>query len=208
MRRAISVAVSGACAKSRLYTAYSSARRPTSARAPARRRRTRWLTTNKSKSNEISRPGCFTVTSINHGSVVHTTESWYRGSPPMRRRDAATAPLLLALVGCAPTAPAKASPSPRPTIAISDFSQYVGAYRTVGGITYVVNGHGHLLNLQDSTFRQLYATSTQDRFTVGRAFAVPSPKEADVIFRMAGPRADQLTIEALTKPAVVAQRLL
>lgn len=127
----------------------------------------------------------------------------------MRRREAATATvLLLFLGGCAQSSPAQASPSPRPTIAISDFNQYVGAYRTVGGITYVVNGHGHLLNLQDSTFRQLYPTSVPDRFTVGRAFAIPSPKEADVIFRMAGARADQLTIDALTKPAVVAQRLL
>ena len=126
----------------------------------------------------------------------------------MRRRDAAIATLLLALVGCAPTAPAKASPSPAPSIQIANFEQYAGAYRTVGGVTYVVNGHGHLLNLQDSTFRQLYPTSVSDRFTVGRAFAVPLPKEADVTFRMAGARADQLTIKPVARSPVVAGRLL
>jgi dienelactone hydrolase len=127
----------------------------------------------------------------------------------MRRREATTAALLLLVVGgCAPASPAKASPSPAPSIQIANFEQYAGAYRTVGSVTYVVNGHGHLLNLKDSTFRQLYPTSIPDRFTVGRAFAVPLPKEADVIFRMAGARADQLTIKLVTGSPVVAGRLL
>jgi uncharacterized protein len=126
----------------------------------------------------------------------------------MRRRDAAVATLLLALVGCAPAAPAKASPSAAPSIQIANFEPYAGAYRTAGGITYVVNGHGHLLNLQDSTFRQLYSASVPDRFTFGRAFAIPSPKEADVIFRMAGARADQLTLKPMTGSTIVAGRIL
>src|SRR6202022_1749445 len=163
--------------------------------------------TNRSNRSEISRPGCFTGRMINHGPVVNATESWYR-DPPMGRREAALTMLLLLLVGCTTTSPAQVTPSAQPSIQIANFERYVGAYRTAGSVTYVVNGHGHLLNLQDSTFRQLYPTSVPDRFTVGRAFAIPSPKEADVIFRMAGARADQLTIDALTKPAVVAQRLL
>lgn len=126
----------------------------------------------------------------------------------MRRREAAIATLLLFLGGCAPASPATASPSPAPSIQIANFEQYVGAYRTTGGITYVVNGHGHLLNLADSTFRQLYPTSVPDRFTVGRAFAIPLPKEADVIFRMAGQRADELTVKPITGSPVVAGRLL
>lgn len=117
--------------------------------------------------------------------------------------------LLVLLSGCAPTSSvAQVSPSAQPSIQIADFEHYVGAYRTAAGTTYVVNGHGHLLNLQDSTFRQLYTTATPDRFTAGRAFAVPSPKEADVIFRMAGARADQLTIKPVTGSPVVAGRLL
>jgi dienelactone hydrolase len=126
----------------------------------------------------------------------------------MRRKEAAITTLLLLLGGCAPTSVAKTSPSPQPSIQIANFERYAGAYRTSGSITYVVNGHGHLLNLQDSSFRQLYPTSAPDRFSVGRAFAVPSPKEADVLFRMAGARADQLTIKPVTGTSVVGQRLL
>src|SRR3989454_6342554 len=144
---------------------------------------------------------------INHGSVVNTTMSWYRDSP-MRRREAALATLLLFLGGCAPASPARPSPSPQGSIQISNFERYAGAYRTSEGITYVVNGHGHLLNLQDSTFRQLYPTAVPDRFTIGRAFAIPSPKQADVIFRVAGTRADQVTIKPVMGSTVVAARLL
>src|SRR2546421_6794951 len=133
--------------------------------------------------------------------------SWYRDSP-MRRREAALATLLLFLGGCAPASPARPSPSPHPSIQISNFERYAGAYHTSEGITYVVNGHGHLLNLQDSTFRQLYPTSVPDRFTIGRAFAIPSPRQADVVFRVAGARADQLTIKPVSGAAVVGGRLL
>ena len=118
------------------------------------------------------------------------------------------ATLLLFLGGCAPAPTAQASPSPRPSIQIATFERYAGAYRTSEGVTYVVNGHGHLLNLQDSSFRQLHPTSVADRFTIGRAFAVPSPKQADVIFQVAGARADQLTIKPASGPTVVAGRLL
>src|SRR2546427_5492993 len=133
--------------------------------------------------------------------------SWYRDSP-MRRREAALATLLLSLSGCAPASPGGPSPSPPRSIQISNFVRYAGAYDTSEGITYVVNGHGHLLNLRDSTFRQLYPTSVADRFTIGRAFAIPSPKQADVIFRVAGTRADQVTINPVTGSTVVAGRLL
>jgi dienelactone hydrolase len=47
-----------------------------------------------------------------------------------------------------------------------------------------------------------------DRFAVGRAFAIPSHKEADVIFRMAGARADQLTVKPVMGSPIVAGRLL
>lgn len=126
----------------------------------------------------------------------------------MRRREAAITTLLLLFCGCTSTSPAQVSPSPQPSVQTSNFERYVGAYRTADSVTYVVNGHGHLLNLQDSTFRQLYPTTVADRFTIGRAFAIPSPKEADVTFRMAGARADQLTIKPITGTLVVGQRLL
>lgn len=126
----------------------------------------------------------------------------------MRLKEGAIATLLFFLCGCAPTSAAQVSPSPQPSIQIANFERYVGAYRTTEAATYVVNGHGHLLNLRDSTFRQLYPTLVPDRFSVGRAFAIPSPKEADVIFRMAGTRADQLTIKPVRGTLVVGQRLL
>src|SRR5207237_8487165 len=91
---------------------------------------------------------------------------------------------------------------------IASFEHYAGGYRSSGGATYVVNGHGHLLNLDDSGFRQLYPTSVADRFTIGRAFAIPSPRQADVIFRVVGARADQLTIKPVTGSTVIAERLL
>src|SRR2546421_945281 len=133
--------------------------------------------------------------------------SWYRDSP-MRRREAALATLLLFLGGCAPASPARPSPSPHPSIQISNFERYAGAYHTSEGITYVVNGHGHLLNLQDSSFRQLYPTATPDRLTIGRVFGVPSPKAADISFRVVGNRADQFTMRPAGKPPISAARLL
>src|SRR5438067_6288636 len=116
----------------------------------------------------------------------------------MRRREAAMATLLVFFGACAPSPPAQASPSPRPSIQIATFERYAGAYRSSGGATYVVNGHGHLLHLDDSSFRQLYPTSVPDRFTIGRAFAIPSPRQADVVFRVARARADQLTLNPVT----------
>ena len=59
--------------------------------------------------------------------------------------------LVVLLSGCASTSPARVSPSAQPSIQIADFGHYAGAYRTASGITYVVNGHGHLLNLQGDT---------------------------------------------------------
>ena len=126
----------------------------------------------------------------------------------MRGREAALAALLLLLNGCAPTSPAQASPSPQPSIQIANFERYSGAYRTAANSVYVVNGHGHLLNLQDSSFRQFYPTATPDRFTIGHSFAIPSPVEAEVSFHMAGSRADQLTIKPPTGSPVAAGRLL
>ena len=86
--------------------------------------------------------------------------------------------VLMAVSGCTPTtATPTASPTPAPLAA--NFERYVGAYRTADGVSFVINGHGHLLNLRDSTFRQLYPTATPDRLITGRAFAIPVPTEAD-----------------------------
>jgi dienelactone hydrolase len=121
---------------------------------------------------------------------------------------AAVLAVMMAATGCSPAAGPAQTPSPTATPVTPNFERYVGAYQTADGITFVVNGHGHLLNLQDSTFRQLFPTATADRFTTGRAFAVPTPIESEVRFRMVADRADQMTITATARPGTVATRLL
>lgn len=127
------------------------------------------------------------------------------------RRGTAAAVMALAILagGCSPTTtastqPTTATPTPQPLPA--HFERYVGAYPVAGGPFYVVNASGHLLNLRDSFFRQMYPTTIPDRFTVGPGFTVSSPKQADVTFHMAGNRADQLTFKPVTGAAVVASR--
>jgi dienelactone hydrolase len=121
---------------------------------------------------------------------------------------------LLALLlgtGCVPPAsstPESPSASPSPVTQPADFLRYVGAYRTSDGLVLLVNGHGHLLNLEDSAFRQLYATAVADHFTIGPAFAVPSPRHAEVTFHLAGDRADRLTLTPIVGARLNATRLL
>lgn len=115
--------------------------------------------------------------------------------------------MLMVASGCTSTTTATPSPSPIATPLPANFERYVGAYRTSAGVTFVVNGHGHMLALKDSSFRQLYPTAMPDRFTTGRTFAVPSPKEADITFHMIGNRADQFTMRSAGRPAVTADRL-
>ena len=109
--------------------------------------------------------------------------------------------------GCTSTQ-ATSTSSPTPTPLAANFDRYVGAYRATDGTMFVINGHGHLLNLRDSTFRQLYPTAIPDRLTTGRGFAVPVPTEADISFRMVGDRADRFTMKATSRPAIIADRLL
>jgi len=115
--------------------------------------------------------------------------------------------VLMVVSGCTSTS-ATPPPSPTPTPLAANFERYVGAYRTPGGVIFVINGHGHLLNLRDSAFRQLYPTAMPDRMITGAAFAAPSPKQADIGFRMAGNRADQFTMRPVGRPAITADRLL
>jgi dienelactone hydrolase len=104
-------------------------------------------------------------------------------------------------------AKAAPSPTPSPATAAVHFDEYAGAYRSDDGTTYAVNGHGHLLNLDNGWFRQLHPTSTADHLTVGPGFMVSTPKEADVTFHLAGQRADQMTLAPVTGQPVVARRL-
>jgi dienelactone hydrolase len=98
-------------------------------------------------------------------------------------------------------------PSSPPAATTPHFESYAGAYRSDAGVTYAVNGHGHLLNLADGWFRQLSPTPAADHLTVGPAFQVNSPTEAEVTFHVTGQRADRMTITPVAGPPVVAQRL-
>lgn len=116
---------------------------------------------------------------------------------------------LAVLNSCVPTSQ---KPPPRPSpaqegVTTPDFARYVGAYETGGHVTWVVNARGQLLNLRTSTFRQLFATAAPDRFTIGPAFAVPAPKQADISFHMKGARADAIALTPLRGQAVQARRL-
>lgn len=116
---------------------------------------------------------------------------------------------LAVISGCTPATSQqspKSTASPAPSLT-PDFPRYVGAYRTGDGIIWVVNASGHLLNLRDSSIRQLDATASADHFTIGPAFAVPTPKQADVSFHMNGSRGDAMTLKPPVGQEVQAQRL-
>src|SRR6202011_2992192 len=91
--RAISVGVTGPASNSRLYTAYSSGRRPLPASAADSSVRSRWFRTNTSNSNEISRcdPAgfvglgeCFDVIFLTYPI---TTDPWYFSAWGWRHED-------------------------------------------------------------------------------------------------------------------------
>ena len=121
-------------------------------------------------------------------------------------RKAAVALVLLA--GLSACAPASTPPTRSPLLSTTpDFARYVGAYRTDAGITWVTNASGQLLNLRDSSFRQLYPTATLDDFTIGPGFTVPTPTQANINFHMNGARADVLTITPSRGQPSTAHRL-
>jgi dienelactone hydrolase len=119
----------------------------------------------------------------------------------------ATLVAALLVSACSSTEAASRSVSATQTPLLAHFERYSGAYRTPSGLTFVINGHGHFLNLRDGSFRQLFPTAMPDRYTTGRAFAVPSPKQADVTFHMSGNRADRVTIKGIGSSAIAADRL-
>ena len=131
----------------------------------------------------------------------------YLEAEPMKGIVGVLAIVMLA-GGCTSKATTTSTPGPTATPLMADFAHYIGAYRSAKGLAFVINGHGHLLNLQDSSFRQLYPTAVPDHFTMGRAFAIPSPIDARVRFRRSGDRADQLTITPIGGGAIVAARQL
>lgn len=110
------------------------------------------------------------------------------------------------LAGCLPpSAPASPTGTASPTIT-PDFDRYIGTYRAPGGQTWVTNASGHLLNLSDSAFRQMYASTVPDRFTVGPAFGVAAPTQATITFHVAGGRADRMTITPRHGASIIATR--
>lgn len=95
-------------------------------------------------------------------------------------KGVAWAAVLLCLPACAggsPVATPLASPLPSPAVA---FRVLAGSYRSDAGTTYVVNGLGHLVRLDDGWIRQLYPAAGSGRFTFGPAFMTPAPTQGEV----------------------------
>lgn len=115
---------------------------------------------------------------------------------------------IAAIAACSspPTGPSPVRTTAAQASVTPDWNRYVGAYTSADGTTWVTNASGHLLNLRDSTFRQLYATARLDRFTIGPAFAVSTPKQADVSFQMNGLRAASMSLRSINRLAVAAIR--
>ena len=130
----------------------------------------------------------------------------------MRPSAVALLASLALCAGCGGPAATTAMSSPRspvaaPTDAPPHFDAYVGAYRSDAGVTYGVNGHGHIARFSDGWFRQMFPTPVEGVFKVGPGFQVQTPAEAVVTFHMSGHRADQLTIAPVSGPPVTARRL-
>ncbi len=83
----------------------------------------------------------------------------------------------------------------------------MGAYRIEDGSTIVFNGHGYIVNLRDSSIRQLYPAAPIDNFTFGFGFQLPTPKQAAVAFEVAGDRAATLTETFKGRPPLKGTRL-
>jgi dienelactone hydrolase len=127
----------------------------------------------------------------------------------MKGITVAAAVLLMLATGCSPAVSSPpASASPVTTNAPANFENDAGAYRTADGVVFAVNGHGHFLNLRDSTFRQLYATRTPNRFTIGPGFAIATPRQADVVFTVSQGRVTGLTLTPAHGSPVSAARLM
>src|SRR5262245_24395810 len=161
-----------------------------SASPAASTRRTRWLTTKRSKSRDTDWPGCCMRTTINHEFVAFTTDPCYIARVTSSGRVALA--LLVALASACTRAapPAPAPPAPPPVA--GGFARYAGAYRTAAGNTLAVNGHGDLVDLGDGSIRRLAPTGVANEFAVGAAYLVYDPRQAVIAFHLAGSRADRL----------------
>ncbi len=114
---------------------------------------------------------------------------------------------LLALSACTRTAPARPAAPPPPKAVAGDFDRYVGAYRTAGGVTLAINGHGDLVDLGDGSIRRLAPTGAPNEFAIGPAYQVPDPRQAVIVFHLAAGRADGLTETPASGQPLVALRL-
>jgi dienelactone hydrolase len=99
----------------------------------------------------------------------------------MRAIVAASTAVLLTFA-CAQQGPMLAA-VPTPVAADpAALASYFGSYRTGAGRVFVIARLGWFFDVQDATYRTIYASAAPNRFTIGPAFAVPLPKFADLVF--------------------------
>ena len=93
-------------------------------------------------------------------------------------------------------------PEQPPAAALPDqLSHYYGSYRAAGGEVFVIARHGWFFDVANADYRTIYEGDAVNRFTIGRTFAQPLPKAADLAFE-----GEMLTI-ATTSSRVVARRI-
>jgi dienelactone hydrolase len=99
----------------------------------------------------------------------------------MRAVVAASTALLMTL--------ACAQPGPSPAVVRTPvaanpgaLATYFGSFRAGDGRVFVIARLGWFFDVQDATYRTIYAGTAPNRFTIGPAFAVPLPKFADLAF--------------------------
>ena len=92
----------------------------------------------------------------------------------------------LALAACGPgggTAPVSPSSGAPPEAAsVQAVTPFSGSYSTDDGDIVVIARLGWYFDMRDAAYRTIYATSSPNRFTIGRAFEEPLPKFADLVF--------------------------
>ena len=89
---------------------------------------------------------------------------------------------LLLMLACAQPGP---NPAAVPTPMAADpaaLASFFGSYRTGDGRVFVIARLGWFFDVQEATYRMIYAGAAPDRFTIGPAFAVALPKFADLAF--------------------------
>jgi dienelactone hydrolase len=96
----------------------------------------------------------------------------------MKALFAASIALLLAACESGGGPPAAAPAPTQP----GQLAPFYGSYRTTDGKVFVIARHGWFFDVSNADYRTIYGGRNANQFTIGRAFAQPLPKQADLDF--------------------------